>query len=173
MALFMASNTLGANTYRDEKIYIMPYEQAEAINALKQTLQHARSEIEISIYSFTNNEIAKVIRDSARRGVKVSIIYDKESNIKNSASTIGYLAKYNNISVCLLSGIRAKNGKYYGIMHQKMAIIDNQILILGSANWSKNAFENNFETLLFTYNPALITKAKHAYEQMKRSCAGF
>ena len=156
-----------------EALYFMPYEQKPALDAPKNAFANAKDEIKISIYSFTNNEIAKVLRDSARRGVKIHIIYDKESNVKNSASTIGYLAKYNNISVCLLSGLRAKNGKYYGIMHQKMAIVDSQTLILGSANWSKNAFENNFETLLFTQDQSMVQKALSAYAQMMSTCAGF
>lgn len=113
------------------------------------------------------------MRDSAKRGVKIHIIYDKESNIKSSTSTIGYLAKYNNISVCLLSGIQSQNKRYYGIMHQKMAIVDGELLVIGSANWSKNAFENNFETLLFTSSPALIEKALNAYGKMMNACVGF
>ena len=33
-------------------------------------------------------------------------------------------------------------------MHHKFCIIDNQVLINGSFNWTKNANENNFENLL-------------------------
>ena len=157
----------------EDKLYMLPYEQKVAFNALKNALQGAKSEIKISIYSFTYNDIAKILRDSAKRGVKVHIIYDKEANMNNKTSTIGYLAKYNNISVCLLSGIRAANKQYYGIMHQKMAIIDRQVLIIGSANWSKNAFENNFETLFISTNQSFVKKALQSYEKMMNACVGF
>lgn len=157
----------------NDMFYMLPYEQDQAINTLKSVLKNAQSEIKISIYSFTNNDIAKILRDSAKRGVKISIIFDKESNLKNDTSVIGYLAKYNNISVCLLSGMRAKNKRYYGIMHQKMAIVDKKILVLGSANWSKNAFENNFETLLISHNQRFVQKALQGYEKMTRACVGF
>lgn len=159
--------------FANEILYFMPYEKKEAFNALKNAILKAQSEIKVSVYSFTNNELAKAIRDSAKRGVKVSIIYDKESNIKNTSSTIGYLAKYNNVSVCLLSGALSANQKFYGLMHQKMAIIDQDLLILGSANWSKNAFENNYETLLFTHQRNFVQKALAAYERMKKTCVGF
>nr|WP_317404343.1 phospholipase D-like domain-containing protein [uncultured Helicobacter sp.] len=157
----------------NDTLYMLPYEQKQAINALQGALSNAKNEIKISIYSFTNNDIAKILRDVAKRGVKVEIIFDKESNVDNRSSVIGYLAKYNNISVCLLSGVKARNGKYYGIMHQKMVIIDDEILALGSANWSKNAFENNFETLLFTSQTHLVQKASNAFEKMKQNCLGF
>lgn len=156
-----------------DTLYMLPYEQKQALSALKSALKHARSDIKISIYSFTHNDIAKILRDVAKRGVKVHIIYDKESNMENKNSTIGYLAKYNNIFVCLLSGVPAKNKRYFGIMHQKMAIIDDEILILGSANWSKNAFENNFETLLISSNADFIRKANQAFDKMRQSCLGF
>lgn len=151
----------------------MPYEQSQALNALKDAFKNAKNEIKISIYSFTNNEIAKTLRDSAKRGVKIHIIYDKASNIKNNISTIGYLAKYNNISVCLLSGLPSSNKKFYGIMHQKMAIVDEELLVIGSANWSKNAFENNFETLFLTSNQDLVQKALKVYDKMMNACVGF
>lgn len=158
---------------KEDRFYMLPYEQDAALLALKNALKSAKSEIKISIYSFTYNDIAKILRDVAKKGVKVYVIYDKESNANNKHSTIGYLAKYNNISVCLLSGLRATNGKYYGIMHQKMAIIDGQTLIIGSANWSKNAFDNNFETLLVSHNANFIQKALNAYEKMSHICSGF
>lgn len=171
LCFFMGIFSLYA--FAKDSFYILPYEQTIALNALKNTLKNAQSEIKISIYSFTYNDIAKILRDSAKRGVRVYIIYDKESNMNNNASTLGYLAKYNNISVCLLSGMRAKNKNYYGIMHQKMAIVDKKTLILGSANWSKNAFENNFETLLISHNEDFVAKALQGYDKMMSACVQF
>lgn len=165
--------SLCVGVHAKEVLYMLPYEQKEALNALKSALKGAKSEINISIYSFTHNDIAKILRDSAKRGVKVQIIFDKESNANNKGSTIGFLAKYNNIAVCLLSGLPSQNKRYYGIMHQKLAIIDRELLLLGSANWSKNAFENNFETLLISDNSALVSKALKAFERMRHACAGF
>ncbi|RDU61155.1 phospholipase D-like domain-containing protein [Helicobacter marmotae] len=156
-----------------DTLYMLPYEQTQALNGLKNMLKNAQYEIKISIYSFTHNDIAKILRDSAKRGVRVYIIYDKESNMNNKSSTIGYLAKYNNISTCLLTGMRSANKKYFGIMHQKMAIVDEHSLAIGSANWTKNAFENNFETLLITDNDKLVNKALQAYEKMMHTCVGF
>lgn len=173
LCIYVACGVFFTQSYAENTLFFMPYEQRVALDSLKSALLNAKDEIKISIYSFTNNEIAKVLRNAAKNGVQIHIIYDKDSNYKNPTSTIGYLAKYNNISVCLLSGMMAKNKKYDGIMHQKMAIIDKKLLILGSANWSKNAFENNYETLLFTYESNLVDKALVAYEKMSATCAGF
>lgn len=158
-------------SFANEIVYFMPYEQKTALTHLISLLKGAKENINISIYSFTNKEIAKALRDTARRGVSINIIYDLESNQNNPKSTIGYLSKYKNIQTCLLSG--KNNGRYKGLMHQKMAIIDKNVLILGSANWSKNAFENNYETLMMTSNPQSIEKALQTYKLMFSQCTPY
>lgn len=153
-----------------DALYFMPQEQNTALNALLSTIQNTQTSLDVAIYSFTNREISKAIRDIAKKGVKVRIIYDKKSNQDPNKSTIGYLAKLKNIETCLLEGERSRNGKYNGLMHTKMAISDNSHLVLGSANWSKSAFETNYETLLITQNQDSITKAKQHFERMFQKC---
>ncbi|WP_233709948.1 MULTISPECIES: phospholipase D-like domain-containing protein [unclassified Helicobacter] len=159
--------------YGDGQIFFMPEEQKQALRTLKEALRSAKKEINIAIYSFTNKEIAKVLRDQARNGIRINIIYDRESNIKNSYSTIGYLATLNNISVCLLQGQKAAQKDHYGIMHQKLAIIDDHSIIFGSANWSKSAFENNFEILYLSTEKKIIQKATKHFKEMLKDCKAF
>ncbi len=154
-------------------LFVLPYEQREALNALISGISSARESVKIAIYSFTHRDIARAIKSVASRGIKVQIIYDYGSNHNNKQSTIGYLDKYPNTKVCLLKGLKAKNGSYHGIMHQKVAIIDDKIVFLGSANWSKNAFENNYEVLLKADDTETILKAKSYYQKMLGSCEGF
>ncbi|MCI2236608.1 phospholipase D-like domain-containing protein [Helicobacter sp. CaF467b] len=153
-----------------QSLYFMPQEQNQAIKQLINTIKSAQNTLDIAIYSFTNREISKAIRDTAKKGVQVRIIYDKKSNQKNNHSTIGYLAKLKNIQTCFLEGKRSQNGKYNGLMHSKMAIIDDKHLILGSANWSKSAFEANYETLAILKNKEFIQKAQKEFEAMFKEC---
>lgn len=161
--------TLQAN----EILYFMPHESKQALAHLISLIHGAKENINISIYSFTNKEIAKALKKSAARGVAINIIYDKSSNYKNPKSTIGYLSKYQNIHACFLEGRLSSSQKYNGLMHQKMAIIDRSVLILGSANWSKSAFSNNYETLFMTSNPQSIQKALQAFSKMFASCTPY
>ncbi|CAM2961583.1 phospholipase D-like domain-containing protein [Helicobacter burdigaliensis] len=153
-----------------KELYFMPQDQKKAISAIISNIKNTSKTLDIAIYSFTNREISKAIREIAKKGVKIRIVYDKSANQDLKQSTIGYLAKLNNIEVCTLSGLRSKNGKYFGLMHTKMAIIDNKTLILGSANWSKSAFETNYETLLFLEDKDLIKKANTAFKDMFLKC---
>ncbi|PAF52166.1 phospholipase D-like domain-containing protein [Helicobacter sp. 13S00477-4] len=164
-SIVFLSSSLMAN-----QIYFMPYEQKQALHTLMDSIKSSQANIYISIFSFTNKEIAKSLKEAAKRGVKIKIIYDKEANINNPYSTIGYLSKYNGIQTCLLDGKRAKNDKYNGIMHQKMAIIDNNTILIGSANWSKNAFENNYELLLKSNDKTIISKSINYFKKMFSQC---
>lgn len=168
--VFLASSWLICEA--KSELFMLPYEQDKAFKSLHSSLKRAQKSIDIAIYSFTNRELAKALRDSAQRGVKIRIIFD-ESSKNDSRSMIGYLDKYNNISTCLLKGGKSPKGNYYGIMHQKLTIIDKNLLYIGSANWSKNAFENSYETLFYDDDNYLVSKAARYYEDMFKSCRAF
>ncbi|RDU65091.1 phospholipase D-like domain-containing protein [Helicobacter sp. MIT 14-3879] len=156
-----------------DSIYFMPYDAKNAINSLIKEIKGAKNNVKISIYSFTNREISKAIRDSAKNGVKYQIIFDYKSNINESTSQIGYLAKLKNIQTCTLQGKRSYNDKYNGIMHNKLAIIDDETIIFGSANWSKAAFELNYELMVISRNKDYINQANNYFEKMLKGCKPF
>lgn len=153
-----------------DSIYFMPYDAKNAVNALIDEIRNAKSEVKIAIYSFTNREIAKAIRDSAKRGVKFKIVFDYKQNNDNR-SQIGYLAKLKNIYVCTMQG--KNNGKYSGIMHNKLAVIDGKTIIFGSANWSKSAFEVNYEVMIISQKKDFITKSNNYLNRLLRECEAY
>lgn len=149
----------------------MPYDAKSAVNALIKEIKNAKSEVKIAIYSFTNREIAKAIRDSAKRGVKFKIVFDYRQNIDDKFTQIGYLAKLKNIYACTLQG--KNNGKYSGIMHNKLAVIDDKTVIFGSANWSKSAFEINYEMMIVSQNRDFITQSSKYINRLLKECKAF
>ncbi len=154
-----------------DSLYFMPYDAKSAVSALIREIKGAKNEVKIAIYSFTNREIAKAIRDSAKRGVRFKIVFDYKQNFKDDYSQIGYLAKLKNIEVCTLKG--RSNGKYNGIMHNKLAVIDGRTAIFGSANWSKSAFEINYETLLISQNGEYAGKIGAYIDRLLGECKAF
>ncbi len=160
-----------ANLLNADSLYFMPYDSKNAVNALVSEIKGAKKEVKIAIYSFTNREIAKAIRDSAKRGVSFKIVFDYKSNIDDSYSQIGYLAKLKNIEVCTLQG--KNNGKYNGIMHNKIALIDDKSVVFGSANWSKSAFEVNYEMMIISQNKSYIAQIDGYFTRMLKECKAF
>ncbi|WP_200762713.1 phospholipase D-like domain-containing protein [Nitrosophilus alvini] len=165
--LFLIMMTLTLNA-QEGTLYVMPKESKEALSALLDSIDKAKSKIDVAIYSFTHKKIAKRLKNAAKRGVKVRIIFDKKSNINYKRSQLRYLAKYSNIDIYLINGKRFKNRKYFGKMHMKLAIIDNRRLIFGSANWSNSGFGKNYELLYIIDSYHMAKKAGNYYEQMIR-----
>ncbi len=150
-----------------EKIYILPQEAKPALKEVLKQLSLAKKSVKITIYNFTHKKIAKRLKSIAKKGIKVKIIYDYESSTrKGNKSTIYYLAKYKNIFVYQIRGKYVKKKRYYGKMHQKIALIDDKILILGSANWSYSGFGKNYEVVFLTHNKKFIQKYSRFFDKL-------
>lgn len=152
-----------------DQLFILPYENKKALKELIRAIKNAQTKIDIAIYSFTHKDIAKSLRDVASQGIKINIIFNEPEKSEHN-DIMGYLAKYENIHVCTLRGLQSRNKSHYGIMHQKMMIIDDSAIVFGSANWSRNAFENSYETLFISENRNMIEHANIYYKKMFSVC---
>jgi len=138
------------------EIYFMPQQGKTAETRLFTLFSHAKKEIKITIYSFTNKKLAKALKIASKKGVKITIIADKKES-KYKYSVIPNLAAIKNIHVYLLSGKRYRYGNF-AKMHVKLAIIDNSYVITGSANYSYSAFYKNYEYIMIDKDKKLINK---------------
>lgn len=98
----------------------------------------ANSSIHILIYSFTLNAIGDALVQAKQRGIDVKIVWDK-SNWNASGSEYQKLKD---------SGIEVRVDYRHGLLHDKVAIIDQHIIITGSFNWSQAANQENRENLI-------------------------
>jgi len=148
-----------------KEIYFMPKEGKKAENKLFYLFTHAKKEIKIVIYTFTNKKLAKALKIAAKKGIKVTIIADKKES-KYHYSVIPRLATLKNFDIYLLSGKKYKNNKK-AKMHVKLSIIDNDYLITGSANYSYSAFYKNYEYILIHKDKYLISKFNNFFDNLK------
>ena len=96
--------------------------------------------LDIAIFTFTRDSIAKAILEALQRGVKVRCIGD-DGNSKVKGSDVRLLASF---------GIPCKTDNNFRFhMHNKMAIIDNSVVITGSFNWTNQAINKNQDNILF------------------------
>ncbi|MEF3280316.1 MAG: FAM83 family protein [Elusimicrobiota bacterium] len=118
--------------------------QSDISSALIKQINSASSTLEIAIYSMTNNLIADAILNAYKRGVNVRIVI--ESSKVQSSKIDPSVQKLidNKLPIRALRG-----GGQYGVMHNKIIIIDGKILITGSYNLTLYANNNNFENVVF------------------------
>ncbi len=113
--------------------------------AIVKELDNARSEILMEAYSFTSKDIASAILKAYKRGVHVEIILDKSNRS----------ARYSSADFTAHMGIPTYINAAYAIAHNKIMIIDREIVITGSFNFTKAAEERNAENLLILRNKDL------------------
>ncbi len=116
--------------------------------AVVRELDAAKQTIFVQAYSFTSKPIAAALDRAEARGVVVHIILDK-SNLKETTYADAEVARH---------GISLLVDAKHSIAHNKVMIIDRQVLITGSFNFTMQAENSNAENLLVIHDGALAER---------------
>jgi phosphatidylserine/phosphatidylglycerophosphate/cardiolipin synthase-like enzyme len=128
-------------------VYFNPGGGATA--AIVKEIQAARQSILVQAYGFTSAPIAKALVEAHRRGVRVSVILDKGKASEESDSQAGAL---------LRQGVPTRLDGTHRAAHNKVMILDGQIVITGSFNFTKHSERDNAENLLVIRDRALAER---------------
>ncbi len=120
------------------QVYFSP--RGGCTEAIVAALNKAKSEVLVQAYSFTSRDIAKSLVDAHKRGVHVEIILDK--SIRN------HKGNYSSADFTAHMGIPTFIDAEHAIAHNKTMIIDEDIVVTGSFNFTKAAEYNNAENLI-------------------------
>ncbi len=166
VSLFLILSFFSPLLFAEESIFLMPRDADRAVKTLANDLEHAQKSIRIAIYSFTHKMLAKSLKKAAKRGVKITIIFDEASNRPGGYSRLPDLAKIRSVTTYTLSGLPNRKKGYLGKMHMKLAIIDGKRIYFGSANWSYSAFSRSYELLYRSDSPDIIREADSYFSEM-------
>ena len=157
-----------------DKMFILPKQSKPALKEILKQLSLAKKSVKITIYNFTHKKIANRLKTISKKGIKVKIIYDNETiERKQGKTTYYYLAKYKNIDVYSIKGKYVKKKNYFGKMHQKIALIDDKVLIFGSANWSYSGFGKNYEIVVICENSKFAKKYSKFFDNLVKRAKKF
>ncbi|MBI5273104.1 MAG: hypothetical protein HY861_03890 [Chlamydiia bacterium] len=120
-------------------LWILPDPKAHSLLELKKRLKTARKSIRIALFTFTHAGLADELVLAHQRGVDVTVVIDMHSGLGASAQTLQALQR---------TGVKILHSQGTQLLHHKFAYIDEQILIAGSANWTKSAFMKNSDCLI-------------------------
>ncbi len=122
------------------EIWLLPDKELKALNKLTNTIQSAKKTIKIAMFTLTHPRIADALISAKKRGVCVEVAVDYYTAKGASEKCIAKL-KAAGIEILLSQGQE--------LLHHKWALLDDRILIMGSANWTKAAFQKNDDFLMF------------------------
>jgi phosphatidylserine/phosphatidylglycerophosphate/cardiolipin synthase-like enzyme len=107
-------------------------------DALVREIQSARREVLVQAYSFTSEPVANALIDAKKRGLHVDILLDR-SNEQETRTDLHLFHE---------QGLAPLIDHDHAIAHNKVMIIDQQVLITGSFNFTNQAEHENAENLL-------------------------
>lgn len=121
----------------DFSFYLLP--NSNALEHLLSLIENAEKSIDVALFTFTHPMIAHAISEASKRGIQVRVLIDR------------YTAKGAS-KHCAQKLLAEKVPTYTHLgselMHHKMCFIDDEKLIMGSANWTESAFTKNYDFLI-------------------------
>ena len=153
----------GASTVPSVQVHFSP--KGGCTDTVVDQLGAAKKTVLVQAYSFTSAPIAKALVEAQRRGVEVQVILDRSQETE----------KYSSADFLLHAGVPVRIDAQHAIAHNKIMILDGQVVITGSFNFTKQAEEHNAENLLVIRDPSLAgqyTDNWHAHAEHSQPYSG-
>jgi len=117
-----------------------------ALAALVPLLEGAQESIYFLAYSFTSNQLGEIVRRQAEAGITVEGVMDEEQIRSNQGTEFDPFRQ---------ADLDVRRDGIAGLMHHKVFIIDESIVVFGSYNFSQNAEQRNDENLIIIHDPLI------------------
>lgn len=137
------------------EVYFSPEDRAAL--ALLDLIAAAERQVYFMLYAFTSDDLAAALVAAHRRGVEVSGVLDSgqiESNLGG---------EYSNL---VAAGIPVRRDGNPDRMHHKVMLIDGEVVITGSYNFSQNAETRNDENIVVVYDSGLAQYYQIEFERV-------
>ena len=122
--------------------------ESSGTDAIIKEVKAAKSSILVQAYWFTSASVAKALVDAHKRGVQVKVILDRSrTEIDNDQADF-----------IVQNDVPTFIDDKHTTAHSKVVIIDGQVVITGSFNFTDQAEEENVENLLVIRDKAIADK---------------
>lgn len=150
-------------------------------DSLVAAIDATRGTLLLALYELSLPGVADALVRAKGRGVDVKLIYDMGHGAPSAggaeplagggpsqpgASASGPSAQYRQVVAAGIETRLLKGGGSYGIMHNKIAVFDGELVETGSFNWTAAADQMNFENALFRDDSSLASLYSSYFDWM-------
>jgi phosphatidylserine/phosphatidylglycerophosphate/cardiolipin synthase-like enzyme len=128
----------------------------DCLNALLGLIQGAHKDLQICVFTISENRLRDALLDAHQRGVNVRIITDNDKT-EDKGSDIDWLDH---------KGVPVRVDRTRHHMHHKFVIADSKQIATGSFNWTKSATLYNHENILLLNNENVIRDFAEEFERL-------
>jgi len=119
-------------------------------------LASAKKQIDICVFTITDDRVTRAIQAAHQRRVQVRIITDNDKSLDRGSD----------IELLSQSGIPVRTDNTDHHMHHKFALFDSKFMMTGSYNWTRSASKNNSENLIITNDSELLHRFESEFEKL-------
>ncbi len=129
---------------------------AECRTAILDLLHRTRTELDICVFTLSDDRITQAVLACHQRGVAVRVITDNDK-ANDEGSDVDLLRK---------AGVPVRMDHTEFHMHHKFALFDGKWLLNGSFNWTRSASDFNQENILITPDALLVQAFAAQFERL-------
>lgn len=130
----------------------------DILRHLQNELSLAEKSIKVAVSWFTNHALFRQIKNLAQQGLDIYIIINNDS-VNNG----GYCLDFNEL---IEAGVHISLVEYPHLLHHKFCIIDNNVVINGSYNWTRFSGNNYENIMIFRGNDSVTNCFNKEFENM-------
>jgi phosphatidylserine/phosphatidylglycerophosphate/cardiolipin synthase-like enzyme len=145
-----AANNISKSLAKAEVVGIYFTPPADVAAAVIDVIDQSKSEVLVQAYGFTHNGIAQALVRAHTRGVTVKVLLDAKTDSTNRYVT--------DLLVTQQIPLRLDAG--HAIAHNKVIVVDGELVITGSFNFTNSAQTRNAENLLVLKSTELADSYK-------------
>ena len=113
---------------------------------LFKSLQQARHSIAVCVFNIASSEMCDVLVAAHQAGVIVRVVTNNEQMMHSG----------NQVNRLRAAGIQVRVDETEYFMHHKFTVVDGELLLTGSLNWTTQGLCGNQENVILSSEPALV-----------------
>ena len=136
------------------EVYFSP--GPDCLDAISAQLRSARTQVDICVFTITDNRLAEQILAAHRRKVRVRIVTDDDKAHDRGSDAF----KLSEAGI----DVRVDYSEHH--MHHKFAVFDRAVVVTGSYNWTRSAAQKNRENILVADDERLVKPYLRIFDEM-------
>ena len=137
------------------EVYFSPDDGVESVIA--DLLDTARLRVDFLAFSFTSDPLGEAVLRADQAGLAVRGVLDEDQGDSNIGTEL---------TIFQAEGLDVRLDGNPGQMHEKVFIVDGDVVVFGSYNFSRNANETNDENVLIIHNRTIAEQFAREFERI-------
>jgi len=131
------------------------------IKMIEEELRRATKTIDVLMHHLAFEDLVKELAKAAERGVQVRVIVNAADRAEHTGPAWDRLRAAG-------GQLRYKqtNAELYQLMHHKLVVVDDRVVVNGSGNWSGSAFFKNFENYVRYRDPRIARPYRELFDRL-------